>query len=76
MPCKSPQNYAWTNIVLDKGYQVSIEAMTYDGYWEDQILFLDQRGTKLLSLLHELQIICATDLSSNQRDWTQQYRDG
>lgn len=34
MPCKSPQSYAWTDIVLDKGYQ---------------ILFLDQRGTGLSS---------------------------
>jgi pimeloyl-ACP methyl ester carboxylesterase len=34
MPCRSPQSYAWTDIVLDKGYQ---------------ILFLDQRGTGLSS---------------------------
>ena len=24
MPCKSPQNYAWTDVVLDKGYQVCL----------------------------------------------------
>ncbi|KAM0801385.1 putative proline iminopeptidase [Usnea florida] len=36
MPCKSPQSYAWTNFVLDKGYQ---------------ILFLDQRGTGLSSTI-------------------------
>ncbi|MCJ1273228.1 hypothetical protein MMC21_001018 [Puttea exsequens] len=34
IPCRSPQNCAWTNTVLDKGYQ---------------ILFLDQRGTGLSS---------------------------
>lgn len=34
MPCKSPQYYPWTDILLDKGYQ---------------ILFLDQRGTGLSS---------------------------
>ncbi|KAK4692390.1 hypothetical protein P7C71_g4803, partial [Lecanoromycetidae sp. Uapishka_2] len=34
MPCRSPQNNAWTDIVLDKGYQ---------------ILLLDQRGTGLSS---------------------------
>ncbi|KAL2044873.1 hypothetical protein N7G274_002648 [Stereocaulon virgatum] len=34
MPCQSPQTYAWTDFVLDKGYQ---------------ILFLDQRGTGLSS---------------------------
>ncbi|KAL8904502.1 MAG: hypothetical protein Q9207_003224 [Kuettlingeria erythrocarpa] len=36
MGCKSPQNYGWTERVLDKGYQ---------------ILFLDQRGTGLSETL-------------------------
>ncbi|KAL8679936.1 MAG: hypothetical protein Q9186_003850, partial [Xanthomendoza sp. 1 TL-2023] len=38
MPCKSPQNYGWTEKALDKGYQ---------------ILFLDQRGTGLSSTVTE-----------------------
>ena len=24
MGCRSPQNYAWTDVVLDKGYQVCL----------------------------------------------------
>ncbi|KAI4195676.1 MAG: hypothetical protein LQ346_003369 [Caloplaca aetnensis] len=36
MGCKSPENYGWTERVLDKGYQ---------------ILFLDQRGTGLSETL-------------------------
>ncbi|KAI4109801.1 MAG: hypothetical protein LQ339_001585 [Xanthoria mediterranea] len=37
-PCKSPQNYGWTEKALDKGYQ---------------IVFLDQRGTGLSSTVTE-----------------------
>ncbi|KAI4285244.1 MAG: hypothetical protein L6R38_000781 [Xanthoria sp. 2 TBL-2021] len=37
-PCKSPQNYGWTEKALNKGYQ---------------IMFLDQRGTGLSSTVTE-----------------------